>query len=335
MKFLLFSLILLVNFSVFGRKFDLLRSSERDSNYIESFSNDLIISIYASQKTHSLDLGDASNSYRLQYLPNGKVNTGVGFSYRGFGISLATRFPFFQENEHRKGETKRFGIQSYFYTNKFSFDLLTSFSKGYYLNRSFQHFGALYSDREYQRPDIASANIGVSANYIFNHRRFSYKAAFTNTERQRKSAGSLMAGAGIFSYFTRADSAFVPRGIGEKYFPKSRDVKETGIIALNLNGGYAYSLVFLKNGIVTVSYLVGSGIQENKVDKTILPGVNKWILSLNQTGRFGIGYRLNKLYLRASFISSSQFTRLKHNDLIIRNGTDYFQVSLARRFSLK
>jgi hypothetical protein len=144
-----------------------------------------------------------------------------------------------------------------------------------------------------------------------------------------------MAGAGIFSYFTRADSAFVPRGIGEKYFPKSRDVKETGIIALNLNGGYAYSLVFLKNGIVTVSYLVGSGIQENKVDKTILPGVNKWILSLNQTGRFGIGYRLNKLYLRASFISSSQFTRLKHNDLIIRNGTDYFQVSLARRFSLK
>ncbi|HCY40627.1 MAG TPA: hypothetical protein DHV48_04625 [Prolixibacteraceae bacterium] len=334
MKFLFLALILLVNFSVYGRKFDILRPSDRDSSYVESFSNDLIISIYTSEKTHSLDLRDATNSYRLQYLPNGKVNMGVGFSYRGFGISLATRVPFFQENEDRKGETKRLGIQSYFYSNKFSFDLLTSFSKGYYLNRSLQHFGTLYSEREYQRPDIASANIGVSANYIFNHRKFSYKAAFTNTERQRKSAGSLLAGAGILSYFTRADSAFVPRGIDEKYFPKSRDVKETGILAFNLNGGYAYSLVFLKNGIVTVSYLVGSGIQENKVDKTILPGVSKLILSLNQTGRFGIGYRLNKYYLRASFISSSQFTRLKHNDLIIRNGTDYFQVSLAKRFSL-
>lgn len=324
----------MVNFSAYGRKFDLLRPSQRDSSYIERFSNDLIISLYTSQKTHSLDLQDASNAYRLQYLPNGKVNMGVGVSYRGFGVSLATRVPFFQENEYRKGETKRFGIQTYVYTDKLSIDLLTSFSKGYYLNRSFQHFGALYSEKEYQRPDIASANIGVSANYIFNHRKFSYKAAFTNTEKQRKSAGSMLAGAGIFSYFTRADSAFVPRGIDENDFLKSRDVKETGIIALNLNGGYAYSLVFLKNGIVTVSYLIGSGIQENKVDKTILPGVSKWNLSLNQTGRFGIGYRLNKFYLRAALISSSQFTRLKHNDIIIRNGTDYFQVSLARRFSL-
>lgn len=334
MRAILSFVFIVFTISASGKSFTDFLLTKKDSNYIESYFNDLIINAYSVEKTHSLTLSDLNNPARLQYLPNGHFNMGVGVNFRSFGLSLATRIPFLQRDEYRLGETKRFGIQSYIYTGKYSVDLLTSFSKGYYLKNSDQHLGTFTKYREYQRPDISSANIGVSVNYIFNNSKFSYKAAFSETERQKRNAGSFIAGGSILSYRTTADSAFVPRGIDNSFFQKSRDVNKSAVFAFNINGGYAYSLVFLRNGIVTVSYIVGSGIQDNKYDKTIQPEVNNWRFSFNHTGRFGIGYRFKRYYARVAVIRSTQFTRLNYNDLRIANDTDFFQLSLARRFSL-
>ncbi len=332
---LLFVIIFAFSVSSFGKSLTGFLIAKKDSNYIETYFNDLIINLYSVEKTHSLDLSDLSNPYRLQYLPNGHFNMGVGVNFRSFGLSVAAKIPFFQNDEFKKGETKRFGIQSYIYTSKYSVDLLTSFLKGYYLNNSFQHLKSFSKLQEYQRADIESANIGVSVNYIFNNAKFSYKAAFSDTERQKRNAGSFIAGGSVVSYRTKADSAFVPRGIDEKFFLKSRDVSKSGVLAFNVNGGYAYSLVFLKNGIITLSYILGTGIQDNKYDKTTQPEVNNWRFSFNQTGRFGIGYRFKRYYARASLIRSTQYTSLKYNDLRITNGTDFIQLSLGKRISFK
>lgn len=327
-------LFLVFNISAFGKSiYDLLKVN-KDSTYIESYYNDLIVRIYSGEKTQSLDLNDLNNPYRLQYLPNGYFNVGVGVNYRSFGLSLATKIPLFQNKDFRKGETKRFGIQSYIYTSKFSVDLLTSFSKGYYLKNSFQHLKSFSKEFEYQRPDISSANIGVSINYIFNNTRFSYKAAFNDTEKQKRNAGSFIAGGSVLSYRTKADSAFVPRGIENTYFLKSRDISKSGVLAFNANGGYAYSLVFLRNGIVTLSYILGAGMQNNKLDRTSQNGINNWRFSFNQTGRFGIGYRFKSYSARVTIIRSTQYTSLKYDDLRITNGTDFIQLSIGKRLSL-
>lgn len=336
MKVRLLVLVLLVsNLSASAKSLNDFLTTKKDSNYIESYFNDLIIRLYSGEKTHSLDLNDLNSPYRLQYLPNGYFNIGVGVNFRSFGLSLATKIPFLKNNEFRNGETKRFGIQSYIYTSKFSVDLLTSFSKGYYLNNSFQHLKSFTKELEYQRPDIASTNIGVSVNYIFNNTRFSYKAAFSDTEKQKRNAGSFIAGGSILSYRTRADSAFVPREINQTFFLKSRDVSESGILAFNANGGYAYSLVFLRNGIVTMSYILGAGMQSNKFDGTSQSEMNNWRFSFNQTGRFGIGYRFKRYSARIAIIRSTQYTSLRYNDLRITNGTDFIQVSIGKRISIR
>jgi hypothetical protein len=332
-----FLLVLLSVFSTptFGKSLSGFLTAKKDSNYIESYFNDLIIRVYSGEKTHSLYLYDMSIPNRLQYLPNGYFNIGVGFNFRSFGLSLATKIPFLQNNEFRNGETKRFGIQSYIYSSKFSIDLLASFSKGYYLNNSFQYMKSYSRDLEYQRPDMASANIGVSINYIFNNSKFSYKAAFSDTEKQKRNAGSFIAGGSILSYRTKADSAFVPREIDKKYFLKSRDVSESGVLAFNANGGYAYSLVFLKNGIVTLSYIMGAGLQDNRYDRTTQSEINNWRFSFNHTGKFGIGYLFKSYYVRAAIVRSTQYTSLSYNDLKIANGTDFFQLSLGKCISIK
>jgi hypothetical protein len=310
-------------------------TAKKDTNYIENYYNDLIIRIYSGEKTHSLDLTDLNSSYRLKYLPNGYFNLGAGFNFRSFGLSLATKVPIFQNNEFKHGETKRVGIQSYIYSSKFTVDLLTSFLKGYYLINSSDHLKSYTKDKDYQRPDISSQNIGISVNYIFNNSRFSYRAAFSDTERQKKSAGSLIAGGSIISYRTKADSSIVPREIDSEYFFKSRDISKSGVLAFNANIGYAYSLVFLRNGIFTLSYILGTGVQDNTFGSEVDREINRWRFSMNHSGRLGIGYRFNRYYLRIGIIRSTQYTNLKYNDLGIGNGTNFMQVSLGKRFSLR
>ncbi len=332
-----FSTIIMLFFlgsSVSAKSLRALLEVRKDSVYIENYYNDLIIRLYSGEKTHSLDLSDLTNSYRLKYLPNGYFNFGVGFTYRSFGLSIATKVPLFQNSLAKHGDTRRLGIQYYLYSGKFSVDVLGSFSKGYYLKRTYSYFSSYSKNQEYLRPDISSANMGISINYIFNHSRFSYKAAFSDNEKQKKSAGSLIAGGSIFSYQTMADSSFIPHEINLPYFTKSRDVSKSGVLAFNANLGYAYSLVFLRNGIITVAYLAGSGIQDNSFQREVLSDVNRWRFSMNHTGRIGIGYRFNKCYVRLGIIRSTQYTNLKYNDLGIGNGTNFAQISLGKRFTV-
>jgi hypothetical protein len=137
-------------------------TAKKDTNYIESYYNDLIIRLYSGEKTHSLDLSDLNSPYHLKYLPNGYYNLGAGVNFRSFGLSLATKVPIFQNSEMKHGETRRFGIQSYIYSSKFTVDLLTSFLSGYYLVNSASHLASYTKDKDYQRSDISSANIGIS-----------------------------------------------------------------------------------------------------------------------------------------------------------------------------
>ena len=145
----------------------------------------------------------------------------------------------------------------------------------------------------------------------------------------------MIAGGSVISYRTEADSSIVPREISLKYFLKSRDISKSGVLAFNANIGYAYSLVFLRNGIFTLSYVLGTGIQDNTFGSEVDSEINRWRFSMNHSGRLGIGYRFNRYYLRIGVIRSTQYTNLKYNDLGIGNGTNFMQVSLGKRFSLR
>ena len=329
-----FLMVLLACFSVQARSLGSFLVVKKDTNFIVSYYNDLIIRLYTVEKLNSLQLTDLISTNRLNYQPNGYYNIGVGVNLRSFGVSLAGRIPFTSRSDSRHGDTKKFGIQTYLYTSKFSVDLLTSFQKGYYLYNSAESLKSYSNNIEYQRPDIFSFNIGATINYIFNNTRFSYRAAFKDTEQQKHSAGSLISGFSVYSYQTQADSSIVPREIDSGYFQKSRDITRTGVLTFNSNLGYAYSLIFLKNGIITLSYVLGSGIQTNSFDRDFVREPDSWRFSLNHSGRIGIGYWFNKYYARVSIIRSTQYTKFNYNDLSIENGTNFIQFSLGKRISL-
>lgn len=330
----IFIIIALGHYNAKTQSFMDLFSVKTDSSFIESYYNDLIFRAYSGEKSHALELTDSNNNYQLRYLPNGYFNLGLGFNYKFIGVSFATKIPIFINSEFRKGVTKRFGFTSYLYTGKLSIDVLLSYLNGYYLNNSKEHFNQFDENQEYIRPDLTSVNFGSSINYVLNNKKFSYKAAFGDTEKQLKSAGSVLFGGSFFSYRTAADSTIVPREIEAVNFAKTRSLTDIGILALNANLGYAYNFVFLKDGIISISYIIGNGLQKKSFVGVSDDRANNWTFGTKHTGRLGLGFRFNDYYARVAVIRSTQLTNLKYNEISIANGVNFMEISLARKFSL-
>jgi hypothetical protein len=318
-----------------AQKFSDFLNGEKDSNYIESYYNDLAVRFFSGEKTNNLQVIDPNNPVNLNYKPNRFFNLGIGLNYRFFGINLATKIPYINKQESKDGKTSKFHLQSYFFTGKFAFDVITSFSQGYYLSNTDEILPGFPEGINYQRPDIYSGHIGLNVNYVFNHKKYSYRAAFNDTERQKKSAGSMIAGFEVNSYVTRGDSAFIPSKTDESWYPDSREINEFGVLAINTNTGYSWSQVFLKNGIATASYIVGLGIQENKYSSESETINNHWRLSFSHRLKLGLGYRYKKYYARVNYYRMKQYSKLKYNDMTLGLGTKFLELSVGTRFEFK
>ncbi len=87
-----------------------------------------------------------------------------------------------------------------------------------------------------ERGDVSQFNITLNAYYIFNRRHFSYPAAFTQSYIQRRSAGSLMAGAYIYGGQTT---------IGDSTAGTEIYLVTHSMFALGLGYGYNFVLPLL------------------------------------------------------------------------------------------
>ena len=129
------------------------------------------------------------------------------------------------------------------------------FSSRLSLDASYQRSTTLAGDIEYgnedkrmESGDVAMKMLNVVGYYIFNHRQFSYSAAFTQSYIQRRSAGSWLAG---FSY--QGGSIETTEDLKER----APNVPETRIYLghFGIGGGYAYNWVVGKKWLFHLSLL--------------------------------------------------------------------------------
>jgi hypothetical protein len=121
---------------------------------------------------------------------------------------------------------------------------------------------------------LSSKCFGIDAQYIFNHRRYSWPAAFGENAVQRKSQGSWKLG---FSYnhvtvnFNKSElSPFIAQHIDTTLLFSKVSYKDYAISV-----GYGYNWAFRKNCIFAFSILPSIGyrqsdITENNHDKAVL-----------------------------------------------------------------
>ncbi len=307
-----------------------------DTNYVQSYYDDLIVRVYSANRNNFIHFSDQPKELDLKYQPNDYFDIGVGVNYKWFGLNIGTKVTPLSDDDAIYGKTSSLGLQSYLYARKFTVDIMALKTRGYYLdldNAGMER--KLTGGPYYKRRDLRTKNIGANLNYVLNHRRFSYKAAFKQNELQKRSAGSVIAGGGFYMLTARADSAIVPRGMDQDYFIGWRDLDALKCYGINGNLEYAYSWVPLKNWIGTVAYRLSLGVQHNFWYFDQIKRETQLKMTRGGMFRFSTGHHFPAFYVGFSYVRyHQQNSVMKMNSLKVLNGTNYTEFTISKRFRL-
>lgn len=158
---------------------------------------------------------------------------------------------------------------------------------------------------------------GLNLYYIFNHRRFSYPAAYSQSTIQRKSAGSWMAGLGYTDHQLEVDWDKLSNVVDERLNKQAAQDGKARIDSslmfstikysdISATVGYGYNWVFAKNWLFNASLSLGVAYNHSRSDtekaKFDFKNFNFKKINLDGVGRFGVVWNNMKWYVGASTI---------------------------------
>ncbi|WP_161596660.1 DUF4421 domain-containing protein [Chitinophaga vietnamensis] len=311
--------------------------TENDSTYISDHSEDITFRLYGSRKFTSYDIRDTRTKKHILYRPNTPFNIGVGFNYKFIGLNLGFNFPFINRHNDKYGQTKYLDLQSHIYLRKLLVDFYGQYYKGYYIANPADVFSERYNARHPypQRPDIYNVDAGLNVQYIFNDKRFSYRAPNLQNEYQKKSAGSFIVGGEVFFVKIKGDSSLIPNRTNDSVFLHDKHFKRTGISSLAANAGYAYTFVIRKHFFLSLS--VSAALGANRTKLYLVNGdIDRHIgWQINNTVRASFGYNSNKYFAGIHYVGMTNRSEMSLPHTFQTFGTGNFRVSLVRRFTLK
>jgi len=282
--------------------------AQADSTYIQPYSHELSIKPHVYYKftslTHEID-----DNNEITYMPNSPVSLGLGVTYKNYSISGGYGFGFMRDKE--RGKTKALDFQYHYYGRKFIADIF------------FQQYKGLYEEENDEKdiykiyPDIKVVQYGIHGQYVFNNKKFSYRAAFNQSERQLKSAGSWQLGGGIYYNEIHSDSTL--------YLNEYKRIRN---YQFSISGGYVYNWVINKHVFVSGGVSVGAnfGIENTTNFKkvTISPSVFP---------RIAAGYNADDWTISMSFVVNRMYvTRTSSVKMIF--DTANMQMSFIKRFDI-
>lgn len=230
------------------------------------------------------------------YMPNNPVELGLGFAWNHTVLSASYGYGFDFMRDKSLGKTRSFDFQWHTYGRKYAFDLFVQRYKGFF--------------REDERgseaislcPDLQIHQYGVNGEYILNHKRFSYKAAFNQSEKQLRSAGSLLLGGGISFSDVRSDSSFV--------FEGNNRLKN---FQFGVSAGYAYTWVLGRYWQVTAAATLGIRFGSETIGRF---GKDRLEVYPTVLPRIGAAYNQETWAVGFSFVGSMNFLYLREEEVV-------------------
>lgn len=166
-----------------------------------------------------------------------KTTVSVAATYRGLSASLALNPAKFS------GAYKDYEFNLNYYSNRLSLDF--SYQRAESLAGDIERGDNIFSMEE---GDVKMKVINLVGYYTFNHRRFSYPAAFTQSYIQRRSAGSWLAGISYQGGTIETTDDLKARS------STAPDV-QIRVGHIGIGGGYGYNLVLGQKWLLHLSIL--------------------------------------------------------------------------------
>ena len=237
--------------------------------------------------------------------PTFKVGPYLGWRWMFLGYTFDVNH---LSNSNRKTE-----IDVSLYSSQIGIDLYYRNTGDDYMIRS-----VTYGDEKVKPKNLSFSGIrvgikGFDAYYIFNHKKFSYPAAFSQSTVQKRSSGSALIGIGYTNHSLKLDYDALSEKIEEVSADFSKEEDDNDLMFnqveydnYSVSGGYAYNYVVVRN------LLLASSLSVALAYKKTVGEMNRRSLhfrdfrfsnfNLDAIGRFGIVYNNMKWYCGANVI---------------------------------
>ncbi len=251
--------------------------------------------------------GNSDNgAQNLNFAPNANFKLGVYFGWRW--IFLGYSFDVKDIFGGHKNKSKKTEMALNLYSSKFGVDLYWRKTGSDFKIRSYSGFDLSNSVKNQDFDGFQSKIKGLNAYWIFNYKRFSYPAAYSQSTNQRKSAGSFMAGFSYSQHNISFDWKKLPEGIRQQLNSTLR-FNRVKYSDYSINVGYGYNWVFAKNCVANFSLLPAIGFKKSKIDDNNPESGSEvkhnWIKDINfdLITRAGVVYNDSKYFVGASLVA--------------------------------
>lgn len=268
-------------------------------NYTAMLQNTNTFQLYRMQGRN-----EEGNVQTIVSNPQHQVKVGPYFGWRW--IFLGYTFDVLRPKSAGKASSFNLSL----YSSMLGCDFLHFRNNGNYLLRKVNGFEGVEptSVRGIPFSGLSTKTTSFSAYYVFNHRHFSYPAAFNQSTVQRKSCGSPMLGLGFSKQHNRFDYTKLPENVrGSESDEKI--IEELKFSEINYNyyyvsAGYAYNWVFARNFLLGFSAMPSVGYRKTKGEK--IKG-NEVLIDLKNfsfdcTSRFGLVWNNTHWFVGSSLI---------------------------------
>ena len=173
---------------------------------------------------------DNGQHFKSKMEANRKATLSVGVSYLGLSLSVAIN------PAKLMGKYHDFELNFNSYGRRFGFDIIYQDAKNY--TGWHDHEGM----ERIELPDglLSAKTLNLNAFYVFNSRRFSYPAAFSQSYIQRRSAGSFLLAAA---------------GMGQRATLDWNQEMQLKMTNISLGAGYGYNYVPSQDWLLHISAL--------------------------------------------------------------------------------
>ena len=273
-----------------------------DTTYISPNKYNLAFMLEHSTWYEHYRLGSQENErpQSLNFAPNMGMKLGIYFGWRW--IFLGYTFDIEDLFGGNKNKVDKTEMSLNIYSSKFGVDLYYRKTGNDFKLRSCRGFDLASPFKEQDFNGLQSKIKGLNAYWIFNHRKFSYPAVYSQSTNQRKSAGSFMAGFSYSQHSIYFDHTKLPGNIRNDLNSNLR-FNKVKYSDYSIGFGYGYNWVFKKNWVSNLSLLPGIGFKKAKIDDMQYDD-SHWIKDINfdLITRAGITYNNSKWFVGASLV---------------------------------
>lgn len=269
---------------------------------------------------------------KLSFSPNPRNKIGLYFGWRWIFLGWSVDVDDIYRKTNRKNKGTEFDLS--LYSSKLGVDIFYRRTGNNYKIHKIKGFPEEIPANYSENFSGLKVNIkGLNLYYIFNNKRFSYPAAFSQSTNQRRNAGSFIAGFSISKHKLDFDYNELPDFIQAAMNPgmKVRRVKYTNA---NVSFGYAYNWVFARNCLACLSFTPALAYKASDVDAEVHEG-KQWYSKFNLDFllRAGVVYNNGKYFVGTSFVGKNY--NYSRNNFSVDNGFGTLQVYVGFNFHLR